>query len=266
MSARPSIVTFWHGPIGWLERLSIASFVRQGHAVAVYSFDRLELPPGAEWRDAAAILGREALVFYKDRGTPAVFSDQFRLRLLRAGAGIYADLDMYCVRPLPPEPDYLMGWERPGSVNNAVLHIPADAPLLDDLLGIFAPGRRPLLEPHLPLGRRLEVAARRLLGQTVLPHQMQFGATGPFALTHFMARRGLLERVQPASVFYPLAYEQIPALMQPGSSIDGALRPETLGVHLWRSQLTRRGRAALPLPPPGSALWQLCEREGVALG
>jgi hypothetical protein len=261
----PTIVSFWHGPLGWLERLSITSFLRHGHPVAVYSFDPLELPPGAERRDAAEILGRDTLVFYKDRGTPAVFSDRFRLELLRHNLGIYADLDVYCVRPFPQNPDYLMGWERPGSVNNAVLHIPADAPLLADLLGIFEPANRPLLEPHLPLGRRLEVAARRLLGQKVLPHQMQFGATGPFALTHFMEQRGLLDRVQPQQVFYPLAYEQIPALMQPGSSVDEALRPETLSVHLWRSQLTNRGRATLPPPPPGSAMRQLCEREGIAL-
>ena len=265
MVSAPTIVSFWHGPIGWLERLCIASFVRHGHPVEIYSFDPLELPPGAQRRDAAEILGREALVFYKDHGTPAVFSDRFRLELLRAGRGIYADLDVYCVGPFPQQPDYLLGWERPGSVNNAVLHLPADAPLLGDLLGIFAPEGRPLLEPHLPLGRRLEVAGRRLLGQKVLPHQMQFGATGPFALTHFMRERNLLDRVQAQPVFYPVLYEQIPPLMQPGSSINAALRPETLAVHLWRSQLTRRGRASLPLPAPGSALWQLCKKEGIAL-
>jgi hypothetical protein len=53
--------------------------------------------------------------------------------------------------------------------------------------------------------------------------------------------------------------------MQAGSSIDPAIAQDTLAVHLWRSQLTRRGRADMPLPEPGSALWTLCEREGVAL-
>ena len=265
MVSAPTIFSFWHGAIGWLERLSIASFVRHGHPVEIYSYDPLELPFGAQRRDAAEILEREALVFYKNHGTPAVFSDRFRLAALRAERGIYADLDVYCVRAFPQMPDYLMGWERRGSVNNAVLHIPANAPLLDDLLAIFAPDTRPLLEPHLPLGRRLEVGVRRLLGQQVLPHQMQFGATGPFALTHFVDKRGLTARVQAQPVFYPVAYEQIPKLMLAGSSLDAALRPETLSVHLWRSQLTRRGRAQLPLPAPGSALWQLCEKEGIAL-
>ncbi|MCS6762584.1 MAG: hypothetical protein MO846_12005 [Candidatus Devosia symbiotica] len=263
----PTIASFWHGPMSWLETLSIASFRRQGHPVEIYSFDPVDsLPAGATACDAAEILPRDKLVFYKGKGTPGVFSDYFRMMVLRQGRGVYADLDVYCVRPIEGPPDYLMAYERPSSINGAVLHIPADAPLLDDLLSIFTDPDRPLLEPHLPLFRRLEVAARRLLGEKIAPEDMQYGATGPMALTHYMARRGLGHLVRPSTALYPIPYEGIPALMQAGSSIDAAITPDTLAVHLWRSQLTRRGRADMPLPEPGSALWILCEREGVMLG
>lgn len=262
----PRIVSFWHGPMSWLERLSIASFRRHGHTVDVYSFDPVDgLPEGAIPRDAAEILPREKLVFYKGKGTPGVFSDYFRMSVLKQGRGVYADLDVYCVRPIIGPPDYLMAYERPGSINGAVLHIPADAPLLDDLLAIFTDTKRPLLEPHLPPFRRLEVAARRLFGEHIAPEDMQYGATGPMALSHYMARHGLTHLVSPSKVLYPIAYEGIPALMQPGSSIDTAVTADTLAVHLWRSQLTRRGRAGMPLPAPGSALAELCRREGIVL-
>jgi len=260
----PTIVSFWHGPMSWLEALSIASFRRHGHRVEVYSYDPVPgLPEGAIARDAAEVLPREKLVFYKGRGTPGVFSDHFRMVALRQSRGIYADLDVYCVRPIADTPDYLMAYERPGSVNGAVLHIPADAPLLDDLLGIFSHTPNRLVEPHLPPLRRIEVALRRLLGERVPAQDMQYGATGPMALTYYVKRRGLLDRVLPSAVFYPIPYEDIPALMTPGSSIDPAIRPETLAVHLWRSQLTRRGRAEMPLPAPDSALAELCRREGI---
>lgn len=260
----PVIASFWHGPISWLERLCIASFVAQGHAFHLYGYAPIEgLPAGAEWRDAAEILPRDKLVFYKGRGTAGVFSDYFRMSLLRAEAGIWADADIYCVRPIAAPPPYLMGFERPGSINGAVLLIPANAPLLDDLLSVFTQTRRPLLEPHLPLFRRLEVAARRLAGQPVPPEYMQYGATGPFALTHYVAQRGLWDQVQPSEVFYPVPYEGIPALMQAGSSIDAAVRDNTLAVHIWRSQLTNRGRAGLVVPAPRSALWTLCARHGI---
>ena len=262
----PTIVSFWHGPMSWLEALSIASFHRHGHPVEVYSYDPIPgLPPEAVARDAAEVLPRDKLVFYKRKGTPGVFSDYFRMMALRQGRGVYADLDVYCLRPIIGPPDYLMAWERPGSVNGAVLHLPANAPLLDDLLSIFTNAERPLLEPHLPPLRRMEVAIRRLFGEKIAPEDMQYGATGPMALTHYVARHGLTGQVLPGSVFYPIPYEDIPALMAPGSSVDPAITPETLAIHLWRSQLTRRGRADMPIPAPGSALATLCAREGIVL-
>lgn len=261
----PTIVSFWHGPISWLERLSIESFLRHGHQIEIYAYEPIEgLPDGAVRRDAAAILPPDQMVFYKGKGTPGVFSDRFRLCLLQQGKGLYSDLDVYCVRPFAGLPPYVMGFETARSVNNAVLRIPADAPLLEDLLGIFEAKRR-LFEPHLPRGRRWEVALRRLLGDAVPPEHMQFGATGPFALTHYLEERGLTHLVQPAPVFYPVPYEAIPALMQPGSRLDAAIKPDTLAVHIWRSQLTRRGRAGMPLPSPGSALHALCLQDEIAL-
>jgi len=260
----PTIVTFWHGPISWLERLCATSFVRQGHTVEVYAYERVEgLPDGVVWRDAAEILPRDKLVFYKGRGTPGVFSDYFRMSLLKAERGIWADLDVFCVRPIANPPDYLMGWEREGSVNGAVLRLPAQSELLDRLLAVFTEEKRPLLEPHLPIGRRLEVAARRLLGQAVPPEYMQYGATGPFALTHYAKALGLTNQVQPREVFYPVRYEQIPLLMQAGSRLEQYIARETLAVHIWRSQITNRGRAEMPAPAADSALGLVCAKLGI---
>jgi hypothetical protein len=260
----PIIVSFWHGPLSWLEVLCITAFRRRGHKVHVYSYDPIaSLPEGAEWRDAADILPREKLVFYKGKGTPGVFSDHFRYAVLRLGLGVYADLDIYCIKPIEGPPDYLFAWERPGSVNGAVLHIPAGAPLLEDLLAIFERTERPLMEPHLPPLRRFEVAIRRLVGDRVTPEHMQYGATGPMALTHYVAAHGLTEKVRPSAAFYPVPYEGIPALMRAGSSLDASITPETMGIHLWRSQLTDRGRTGLPLPEAGSALAALCAAEGL---
>jgi hypothetical protein len=260
------ICSFWHGPFGWLEQLSVRSFLRNGHKVHIYAYEPIEgLPDGAEWRDLDELIPRAQMFYYKGKGTVGVFSDLVRMTLLRHRRGIWADCDMYNVRPIPAPKDYLMAYERPGSVNGAVLFIPHDAPLLDDLLGIFADGERPLLEPHLPLGRRLEVAAKRLLGRKVPAEYMQYGATGPFALTHYVKKHGLLGKVQPSEVFYPIPYEGIPGLMQAGSSINPAITEKTLCVHLWSSQLTRRGRTGMPVPEPDSALAALCAAEGVAI-
>lgn len=262
----PIIASFWHGPLSWLERLCIASFVSQGHPFHLYTYEDVEgLPKGAEQRNAQDVLPRDELFFYKGHGTPGVFSDYFRMMLMRKSLGIWADCDVYCVKPLGGMGDYIFSYERPGSINGAVLRIPSDAPLLDDLLSIFTDKSRPLFEPHLPPFRRLEVATKRLFGNPVGPEFMQYGATGPFALTYYVPKRGLTHLVQPAEVFYPVPYTGIPPLMQAGSDIENLITPNTRGVHIWRSQLTNRGRAGIALPTPGSALAALCTRHEIDL-
>ncbi len=264
MTTLPTIASFWHGPLSWLEHLSISSFVAQGHKVDIYSYEpEGELPKGAEWKDAEQVVPRERLFFYKGHGTPGAFSDLFRMNLMRQERGIWADCDVYCVRPIDDLGDYIFSWERPGSINGAVLRIPSDSPLLDSLLSIFDLDNRPLFEPHLPLGRRLEVAARRLFGDPVTPSHMQYGATGPFALTYFVPRHGLMDMVLPRSVFYPVLYKDIPTLMTSGSDIKDVISPDTHGVHIWRSQLTRRGRADIAMPAPDSALDKLMKAHGI---
>ncbi|MBD8064158.1 hypothetical protein IC608_01535 [Devosia sp. PTR5] len=259
----PTIVSFWHGPASWLERLSARSFLEAGHRVEVYSYDSVEgLPSEVVLKDAAEILPRDKLVFYKGRGTPGVFSDYFRASLMAAEKGIWADLDVVCLRPLAELPPLVVSYERPGSVNGAVLRIPSDSPLLAAMLSIFTQEKRPLLEPHLPTFRRLEVAARRLIGHTIRPEDMQYGATGPFALTYYTRALGV-GPILPQGVFYPVPYEAIPELLKAGSSIEAFVRPETLAVHLWRSQITRRGRAGMPAPEARSALATLCRRFGI---
>jgi hypothetical protein len=260
------VVSFWHGPMTWLERLCFASFVRQGHPVHLYSYNPIVgLPEGVELRDAAELIPRDRLIFYKGSGTPGIFADFFRVVLQRERRGIWVDADVYCVRPIVDPPEYLFGWEQSGSVNSAVLLLPPDSPLLDDLLTIFERGPRPIWEPYLPLLRRLEVAARRLAGDRVAPEYMQYGATGPMALTYYIKKRGLIDRVQPREVFYPVPYRGIPALMQPGSTFNGLVSSRTIAVHLWRSQLTERGQVEIELPALGSALFDLCVKDGVLL-
>lgn len=268
--ARATIVSFWHGPLSWLEHLSMRSFVSQGHPVEIYSYDELgALPEGVRRRDANEVVPQERLVFYKGHGTPGVFSDLFRMSLLKQQRGTWSDLDVVCVRPIPEDLPYIFGYERTpraagrgGSINGAVLYIPHDAPLLDDLLSVFDKQRRPLLEPHLPFGRRMEVAVKRLFGNPVEPEHMQYGATGPFALTHFVRKHGLESLTLPQQAFYPVPYRSVPELLRPGASIEDFVTPRTLGVHIWRSQLTDRGRKGIAHPPSDSALDKLCRAHG----
>lgn len=259
MSGLPIICSFWHGELSWLERLCIASFLEKGHAFALYTYEDIALPAGAERRDAAEVIPRERMFFYKRDRTPAVFADLFRLELMRRAAGIWADCDVLCVRPLEGLPDHVFGIEEGTRVNNAVFRCPADSELLARLFEVFAEGAVP---PGMPWWRRAEVALRRAMGAPLPVHEMQFGATGPWPLNHWVDRLGLGRFKQPRTVFYPLPYGTANRLLEAGSSLD--VPGETLAVHLWHSALTGRGAQTMPAPAPGSFFARECERLGVA--
>lgn len=265
----PVICSFWHGPLGWLERLCLSSFAEQGHRVDLYAYDRPDgLPDGVTWRDAGGVIARDRMFFYKDNRSPAVFSDLFRLELLKRGAGLWADCDVLCVRPFAGLGDHVFGVaEDPGwrnlwraEINNAVLGLPVDSPALAAMLALFDSDTIP---PGVPFWRRAEIGLRKALGQNVPLHHMQFGVTGPAPLTHFLREQGLTGKAQPRDVFYPLGYGRAADLLEPGTGIEAVMTGNTLGVHMWRSALTGRGSSELRDPARGSFFAEELARRGL---
>ncbi|HCO54110.1 MAG TPA: hypothetical protein DIT93_03720 [Pelagibacterium sp.] len=258
--------------MSWLERLCITSFIAQGHQFELYSYDCPEvLPEGCKWRDAAEIVPRENIFFYKGDRSPAVFADYFRLMLMVREAGIWVDCDMLCIRPFSGLSSYVFGYEVPpgkqphaGQINNAVLRLPKDSDLLKALLGIFDGDSEKIDPVWMPWYRRMEIAVRRMLGQRIGLTHMQFGATGPFPLTHFARMLGKDGEAMATTVFYPLPYDEVRTMLDPGSSFERYIHPETLGLHLWRMALTNRSRRPEPQRPfAGSALGEIAGRLGV---
>ncbi|RYE08366.1 MAG: hypothetical protein EOP22_13840 [Hyphomicrobiales bacterium] len=254
MSALPVICSFWHGDLGWLGRICIASFLERGHRFELYAYGDIgAVPMGCVVRDANEVVPHSEMFFYKGNRTPAVFADLFRLKLMQRRAGIWVDCDVYCVRPYAGLGDYIFGRETSDAadtqmVNNAVFACPPGE-LLGALLKTFEPGAIP---PGLPWFRAIEVRLRRLLGEKLPVQDMQFGATGPWPLNYHLKRLGLFERAQAKPVFYPMNYGDALKLMTPGIALAALVQSNTLSAHFWHSSLTDRGSGHLAAPAPGS--------------
>lgn len=94
-----------------------------------------DAPTGVTLVDAEKTMPRSR--FFVDRKTQyyAMFSDLFRYALLRAGAGIYVDCDVYCLKPIP-DAEYIYGWDTGDPddiIATGVLKLPPGCPLLDDM-------------------------------------------------------------------------------------------------------------------------------------
>ena len=124
-----------------LELLTIHSFLHHGHEFHLWAYDDLSnagLPPAVRIRDADQIIPRKD-VFAKigrDRETGvgrgsfgAPFSDLFRYKLLFEHGGIWADMDVTCLRPFDSKHAYAFRPHRLGVVGS-IMKCPKGSRLL----------------------------------------------------------------------------------------------------------------------------------------
>lgn len=143
-----------------LELLTIASFLRHGHEFHLWAYDEITtpLPPGTIVRDASTVMER-TLLFRKRAADPetgigagslsGVSSDLFRYRVLYEHGGIWADMDVTCLRPFDFTAPYLFRAHRVGVVGS-ILKAPRGSEAMArayELTEAIADEDTPWLEP-----------------------------------------------------------------------------------------------------------------------
>lgn len=252
----PPIVTYWEGPVSWLERLSAASIAAAGHELRIYTHTVSDLRgqglPGSV-HDVREILGPNPMAdLYRARRSYAFYTDYVRLALLRNGLGIWSDLDFVFRQPLRTGTeggDYVFGWLNPNRINNAILYAPAQSELIARYWEAITrvPIRTPWATGHIRVKRSLEILAGRRF--PIHPERL---AIGPRALTYFIRRLGLTQHARAKPAFYPLDDDEAHLLTQPDDAPARArITAETVAVHAWRGKLWSIGQSA----PPAPASW-----------
>ena len=230
------VFSYWRGPVTWMERLSIASAKTTGHEVTVFSHDPDALSRedlGCQVADAGDVLSDPSLEHLR-RLQPPHYSDHFRIVGLQQGLGVWIDLDLIFVKALPNDP-YLMGWETPVSVCNALLRLPTTSAILTEYIAICQKRPLKLNFPWYPLGKRVKRQIKRVTH--ALQGKMLAPLLGPVTLTHLVHKYGLEEKVKPASAFYPVHHgrKSLQRIAEPGY-LERCVGPDTITLHLWRSK------------------------------
>jgi len=130
-----AIQGLWVGArLSVMERLSIASFLKNGHPYILYTYGPVEgLPKGAELKDANEILPSSAIFTYTEHATCSGFSNFFRYKLLLERGGWWADTDMICLKPFSFAVDFVFSSERGGGgpiVNVGAIKVPAGSTVM----------------------------------------------------------------------------------------------------------------------------------------
>ncbi|HET9810298.1 MAG TPA: hypothetical protein VFP53_01210 [Sphingomicrobium sp.] len=224
-------VTLWVGDsLGPVERACFRSVLRHGHELALYVYrEPSGVPEGVELRDAANILA-ESAVFHHRSGSVAFFADWFRYELLKRGAGTWVDTDLYLLAPLDIERPCLFGLETPEILNNCVLRLPTDSPILPPLLAVF---EQRVVPKWLPLHHYLAARLRQWLNGEADVSKLPWGSTGPLALTAVAKRFGLSSQALPPDAFNPVPWHKADWIRDPAISLGEMTTRRTVGVHLW---------------------------------
>jgi hypothetical protein len=248
----PTCNSLWIGArLGRLERACFRSVLAQGHGLRLWCYDKPEgVPDGVELADAAAILPRDRVVAHAS-GSVALFANHFRYELQRLGLGLWLDADIYLLAPLEGLPETLFGRVADDEINNAVLRLPPDSPLLAPMLELFEERSVP---PWLGLTARAAARWRLLRTGRSRPDLMPWGSAGPHALTWLARRHGLEGAALPSAVFYPVHWRDAGWILDPARSLDEIATPKTRAVHLWNERIKALKEAPAP---PGSFLARL---------
>ena len=138
----PIIQGLWiGGELSIIERLSIASFLKNGHRFHLYTYDGVTgAPTGTEIRDGREILPADRIFKYKREGSYAGFSNVFRYKMLLDRGNYWVDLDVVCLRPFALDREYVFSgaykrrWlGRRGTeqfIQSCVIRTPPGAPIM----------------------------------------------------------------------------------------------------------------------------------------
>lgn len=260
----PTIASFWFGSdLTWLERLCIQSFLDQGHQFVLYTAEQIDgVPSGAEVRDASEILWPPAFdISDNDRLKVAVFSDVFRLYLIRQTGCIWADLDAYCVRPFRFASPYVFGVSKQGKFPNGVMGLPAHSATLEAMLGFVTSSN-----PSQPWrGGRLQRLNRKRVdaGETWGIESLPWGCSGPKAFEYFLCETGENKHALPPETFYPLDPKELWMLHNPKIHPREIEQDGVHSVHIYGHQKRVIAKTMNGVPTAGSYLHHLCERHQI---
>jgi hypothetical protein len=244
----------WVGDrLGSLERACMRSVMRQGHRLTLWCYSPpANVPAGVNVSDADGILPESSVIRHHKSGSVALFSDWFRYELQRHGKGVWLDSDVYLLRPIP-DADYLLTEFEPTLINGAVLKIPHDSPMLNDLLALF---ERDIIPWWLPLPARIAARWRRITRGKADIARMPWGMAGPWALTAYARQHGVDRLAAAPELYSPVLWQDAAWISDPAQQLEARKGDSTIAVHLWNERI--KGFKDAPAPR-GSFLARLQE-------
>ncbi len=228
------------GPLSYLEQLCVKSFVDAGHEVVLYHYgDVYNVPDGVEMDDAGQFLPRDGFLVHKRTGSPALHSDVFRYKMLKASRNmIWADTDAYCYRPFETPNGHFYGWESKTHINGGVLGLPHDSETLDALLE-FTSDEFAIPSYYGPEYEQ-ELINAKAAGVPVHASEQPWGVWGPHAITHFLHVTGDAKYALPQEGLYPFTFKDRRMMLKRNFDVTPYVTKNTKSIHFYGRRMRKR--------------------------
>jgi glycosyl transferase-like sugar-binding protein/alpha 1,4-glycosyltransferase len=231
----PVIQGLWiGGRLTAMERLCLTSFLKNGHECHLYTYADLEnVPQDVIVKSAEDVVSRAEIFADRDEDlgvSYANFSDVFRYKLLSERGGVYADLDIVCLRPFDFQGEYVFGSQ---AMQDIVEETKRFGPVLVNGNVMKAPAGSEIMK---------FCYERSIAGASA---DREWFELGPPLLTQAIKKFRLLNYVQPHVVFNPVDWWNWDDVIRNEASVKTKLdfiwRPPVYAVHLWNSMWNRAG-------------------------
>jgi Glycosyltransferase sugar-binding region containing DXD motif/Alpha 1,4-glycosyltransferase conserved region len=207
----------WVGSeLSHLERLSIASFLDNGHEFHLYVYgDVRNVPKGTVVKDGGDILNESLIFQYKEHKSFSAFANFFRYKLLLEKGGWWVDTDTVCLKPFDIPCEYVFSSEAFGSgelVNCGVVKAPQGSPAMAHAWDVCCSKTR---------------------------ENLVWGEVGPRLMAESVRQLSLQRFVVASRVFCPIGYLHWQSVLDPARVWDFA--DDVYAVHFW-NEMWRRNR------------------------
>lgn len=199
-----------------MEQLSIASFLRNGHAYHLYVYEDVKnIPPGTAIKDGNEILPESRIFQYTEQASFAGFSNFFRYKLVFERGGWWVDTDTICLRPFDFEAEYVFSSEFAQGkefINSGIFKAPMGSEVMAYAWGVC---------------------------ETKDPKTIVWGETGPRLMAAAVRECSLERYTQRPEVFCPIGYADWHKVLEPGAELG---LDDSYAIHLWNERWRAAGR------------------------
>ena len=165
------------GPLGYIQKVCLSSFVHYGHTVNLYVYDMdMEVPAGINKLDASTIIPKDQIFTY--HGQYAAFSDYFRYKMIQTTGTMWVDADTLCLTEnFFDKVDFVFIRESDFLIAGGILKLP---------------------QSH-KITRLINDHTEKLIPQIkMFPDKEKWAVIGPLLLTKLVKRFSLEQFAQPA--------------------------------------------------------------------